>query len=81
MHRRAWGERGNDEGLMAVPMVLLRGSGMRRRERIDGRGPAAGGGRRWRRGRCRARGGFGFCGEDQTDEAELTTCCERGSYG
>ena len=31
MHGRAWGERGNDDEFTAVPMVLLRGSGMRRR--------------------------------------------------
>ena len=27
MHVRAWGERGNDDELTAVPMVLLKGSG------------------------------------------------------
>ena len=81
MHGRAWGERGNDDELTAVPMVLLRGSGVRRRERIDGRVPAAGGGRRWRWGRCRARGSFDFCREDQNDEAELTDYSEEGSRG
>ncbi|KAE8766432.1 hypothetical protein D1007_62347 [Hordeum vulgare] len=50
VHGRAWGERGNDDELTTVQMVLLRGSGVRRRERIDGRGPTAGGGRRWRWG-------------------------------
>ena len=76
MHGRAWGERGNDDELTAVPMVLLKGSGVRRRERIDGRG-----GRRWRWGRCRARGSFGFCKEDQNDEAELTDYSEECSRG
>ena len=42
-HGRAWGERGNDDELTTVPMVLLEGSGVSRRERIYGRGPAAGG--------------------------------------
>ncbi len=81
VHGRAWGERGNDDEHTAVPMVLLRGSGVRRRERIDGRGPAAGGGRRRRCGHCRARGSFGFCRDDQGDEAELMACYGRGSYG
>ena len=81
MHGRAWRERGNDDELTAVTMVLKRGSGMRRRERIDGRGPAAGGGRRRRWGRCRAWGSFGFCIDDQGDEAELTDYSEAGSNG
>ena len=59
----------------------LDGSGKAWGRRIDGRGPAAGGGRRRRCGRCRARGSFGFCRDDQGDEAELMACSGRGSYG
>ena len=57
------------------------GSGKAWGRRIDGRGPAAGGGRRRCCGRCRARGSFDFCRDDQGDEAELKACSGRESYG
>ena len=73
--------RGNDRMLTGSAEQSLDGSGKAWGRRIDGRGPAAGGGRRRRCGRCRARGSFGFCRDDQGDEAELMACSGRGSYG
>ena len=70
--------RGNDRMLTGSAEQSLDGSGKAWGRRIDGRGPAAGGGRRRR---CRAQGGFGFCRDDQGDEAELMACSGRGSYG
>ena len=73
--------RENDRMLTGSAGQSLDGSGKAWGRRIDGRGPAAGGGRRRRCGRCRARGGFGCCRDDQGDEAELMACSGRGAYG